>query len=178
MRRNVCVRENDGFTLLEVIFVTALIAVVSSIAIPSVLRGRAAANEAATIGTIRTIHTAQLTYALSCGVGLYAPNFPALGEGPGAPAFLPPDLTRSLTPTKAHYKYTLEEGVFSEPGPTDCNGVTTTTEYYTTAIPDLLGQNGNRVFASNQAHVIWQDDATGVPPPEPFMEDVTIQPIE
>src|SRR5262245_6396736 len=135
MRRNTCVRGNGGFTLLELIFVTALIAVISSIAIPSLLRGRSAANETSTIGTIRTIHTAQLTYALSCGAGLYAPSFPALGAGPGGPGYLPPDLTSSVTPIKANYRLTLDESVFSEDGVIDCNGQTTITEYYVTASP-------------------------------------------
>jgi prepilin-type N-terminal cleavage/methylation domain-containing protein len=177
MRRCVGNRGESGFTLLELIFVTGLIAVISAMAAPSILRGRAAANETSTIGTLRTVHTAQLTYALSCGVGLYAPNFQALGDGPGGPGFLPPDMTRTLTPTKANYNYTMEEGVFSEPGPLDCNGVVTTTEYYATAKPNRPGQNGDRAFASNQAHVIWQD-ATGVPPVEPFGPGPGITPIQ
>ena len=88
------VAGREGFTLIEVLFVVGVIAVLSGIAVPSLMRGRASANETSTMGTMRALHSAQLMYALTCGVGLYAASFPALG-GEG---FLSQDLTATPTP--------------------------------------------------------------------------------
>ena len=57
-------KSEAGFTLLELIFVTAVIGLLSAMAVPTVFRSRMAANETSAFGTIRTVHTAELTYAL------------------------------------------------------------------------------------------------------------------
>lgn len=163
----------DGFTLLEVIFVSGLIALLSGIAVPSLLRSRAAANEASTLGTVRTVHTAQLTYALTCGYGLYAESFTALG---GANAFLSPDLTTNPTPLKTGYRFTLQPGPGGLSKYTDCHGASIAVDYYITAEPIRVGDTGSRAFASNQAHLIWQD-TTGVAPVEPFTAGGAVSPL-
>ena len=172
MLRKTCY-QSDGFTLLEVIFVSGIIALLSGIAVPSLLRSRAAANETSTLGTVRTVHTAQLTYALTCGKGLYAESFKALG---GANAFLPPDLTTNPSPLKTGYRFTLQPGPGGVTKFTDCNGVPIAVDYYVTAEPIRVGETGSRGFASNQAHLIWQD-TTGAAPVEPFTLGATVSPL-
>lgn len=162
--------KSDGFTLIELLFVTGIIAILSGIAVPSLIRSRAAANETSTLGTVRTVHTAQLTYALTCGKGLYAESFSALG---GPQAFLPPDLTSSPTPLKTGYRFTLQPGPGGVTGFVDCNGVPIAVDYYITAEPISFGDTGGRGFASNQAHLIWQD-TTGAAPVEPFTPGGTV----
>jgi hypothetical protein len=49
----------------------------------------------------------------------------------------------------------------------DCNGNTTISSYYATAIPVAYGDTGTRSFATNQVGGIWQSH-TGLAPPEPF----------
>ena len=44
-------------------------------AVPTVFRSEMAANETSAIGSLRDVHTAQLTYALTCGYGLFASHF-------------------------------------------------------------------------------------------------------
>ena len=44
-----------GFTLVEIMIVVAIIALLAAIAIPNVLRGRATANETASIGNVRAL---------------------------------------------------------------------------------------------------------------------------
>jgi prepilin-type N-terminal cleavage/methylation domain-containing protein len=168
-------RACDGFTLIEILFVSGIIAVMSAIAVPTLLRSRAAANETSTIASMRVVHTAQLTFALTCGFGLYASNLPALAV-PGED-FLPPDLTSSPTPTKSGYTYDMVPGPSGLAGANDCNGVPLAFDYYVTATPLTLGTTGNRAFASNQIHVIWQD-TTGVPPAEPFTLGPTVSTIQ
>jgi len=69
-------KTNKGFSLLELLIVVAIILIIATIAIPSLLRSRQAANESAAVANLRTINTAQVTYLSSSG-GNYG-NLPAL----------------------------------------------------------------------------------------------------
>jgi len=60
-------RNNKGFSLLELLIVVAIILIIATIAIPSLLRSRQAANESAAVANLRTINTAQVTYLSSSG---------------------------------------------------------------------------------------------------------------
>jgi prepilin-type N-terminal cleavage/methylation domain-containing protein len=57
------VKNNKGFSLLELLIVVAIILIIATIAIPSLLRSRQAANESAAVATLRTLNTAEVTYA-------------------------------------------------------------------------------------------------------------------
>ena len=166
----------DGYTLLELIFICAIISLLAAIAVPTVFRSKLAANETAAVGTLRTVHTGQLTYTLTCGYGLYASSFTNLAN-PGGEGFLPDDLTASTTPQKSGYKYDLQAGPGGPSSLVDCNGAPTAAEYYLTAVPASPGKTGNRAFATNHAIIIWQD-TTGIAPSEPFAPGPTSVPIE
>jgi prepilin-type N-terminal cleavage/methylation domain-containing protein len=56
-------RNQKGFSLIELLIVVAIILIIAAIAIPNLLRSRMAANEASAVGSLRTINTAQITYA-------------------------------------------------------------------------------------------------------------------
>src|SRR5262245_31266671 len=60
-------KNNRGFSLLELLIVVAIILIIATIAIPSLLRSRQAANESAAVANLRTINTAQVTYLSSAG---------------------------------------------------------------------------------------------------------------
>src|ERR1041385_5714837 len=63
-------KADKGFSLLELLIVVAIILIIATIAIPSLLRSRQAANESAAVAELRTINTAQITY-LSSAQGNY-----------------------------------------------------------------------------------------------------------
>ena len=60
-------KNSKGFSLLELLIVVAIILIIATIAIPSLLRSRQAANESAAVANLRTINTAQVTYLSSAG---------------------------------------------------------------------------------------------------------------
>ena len=89
--------NNKGFSLLELLIVVAIILIIATIAIPSLLRSRQAANESAAVANVRTINTAQVTY-LSSAAGSY-------GDMAGLIATKLVDDT--FTGTKAGYTYSI-----------------------------------------------------------------------
>ncbi len=62
-------RARDGFTLIELLIVVGIIGTIAAIAVPGLMRARISGNEASAIGSLRSINSAEATYASSCGQG-------------------------------------------------------------------------------------------------------------
>ena len=58
-------RREQGFSLLELLIVVAIILIIATIASPSLLRSRQAAQESSAVAQLRTINTAEVTYLSS-----------------------------------------------------------------------------------------------------------------
>ena len=56
-------KNEKGFSLVELLIVVAIIAIIAAIAVPSLLTARMAANEASSLQGLRTIGSAQIAFA-------------------------------------------------------------------------------------------------------------------
>lgn len=155
-------RSEAGFSLIDVLFTLALIGTLSTIAMPGMMRARSQANTAAATGALRVINSGQLSYAITCGSGFYAPTLPTLGTAAAGTtqAFVPADIGAANSIIKNNYRIQMT-GTPIAAAPPSCNGLGAglgVVGYRAAA--DSLDPNFPVFFSTNTSGAIWTGPAS------------------
>jgi type II secretory pathway pseudopilin PulG len=158
----VLIQKGQGFALIDLIFVCGIIGLLCSIAMPRLLVAKQSAEAASAVGSMRAINSAQLTYALTCGAGFYAPNLTTLGTAPpgSQEPFIAAGLGSADRVIKSGYTFQMTATPYGGAPPT-CNGLGIGLAGQAfLAAADPTEPSNPRFFGTNADSVIYDHTST------------------
>jgi type IV pilus assembly protein PilA len=140
-------KGQKGFSLIELLVVVGIILIIVAIAVPNLMAAKRAAHESSAVGSIRTLHTALISYATQCPQIGFPTDLTGLGPGPGdCTGIAAVDETLgTVTPSRDGYDFTYT--------PTSSTG-TFNDGYTINADPSATGSTGTRHFFGDDTGVI------------------------
>jgi type IV pilus assembly protein PilA len=142
-------RNQKGFSLIELLLVVAVILIISAIAVPNFLRSRLRANEASAVASMRVINTAAVTYSIS-----YPDlGFPAQLSILGGANPCTTSSTQSCLIDDVLAQGTKGGYSFAWTG----DGILPSVSFTLTGTPQTIGGSGQNMYCSDQTGVIHYD---------------------
>jgi prepilin-type N-terminal cleavage/methylation domain-containing protein len=157
--------KNQGFSLIELLIVVAIILIIAAMAIPNLLRARISANESSAAAAVRTITSAEQTYFAGYPTIGFAAQIQDLGRtAPCTPApthacLLDNNLATAVPGSAGHSGYQfLATGISG-------GGTALNSSFVAGATPISPNRTGSRDFCTIADGALRYQPSAGATPP-------------
>jgi type IV pilus assembly protein PilA len=140
--------RTEGFSLIELLIVIAIIGTIAAIAIPELIEARKGSNEAAAIGALRTISTAQSLFREGDKDGNGVPDYSATFAALVFPGGIDPTVAAGRAHGYAFHLTTSSDRMHWSVG----------------AVPAAVNRSGDGVFTIDESDVVITDCPSGQHP--------------
>jgi type IV pilus assembly protein PilA len=144
--------SQEGFSLIELLIVVAIILIIAAIAIPNLLQSKIAANQASAVASLRTINTCEVTYSSTYNQGftstLVQLGPPASGSTTSSTAGLTDSVLAGGTKSGYTFTYAASAAVSGS-----------TPNYSVNAAPVSVGTTGKNYYYTDATNTIRQNSS-------------------